>query len=297
MVSLLLATAGVLVVLVLQYARAINLPILRSLPTRRPNGVILMLARESLFYKEHLPNLQNIEESFNRRFGYPILLLSEEPLKTDAQRRQLAAVTGGKATWGGLASLSPLVACLESWHAGSLDDAFWSVPANIDREKLRDAMAPPADNSTEEAWKKVATEFPVGVSHLLASRPRRRPDRPGFVVSQHVQILGRYASPLFHMFAGTETSIGLFYKHPLVRPYDYIWRIDSDIKFYCQLNYDPIAEMAKRGQKYGRRYSTALAAFDVLSLCGRLRPSDVRLLGSRPWSVDACRRLSLAPSS
>lgn len=44
---------------------------------------------------------------------------------------------------------------------------------------------------------------------------------------------------------------GLFYKHPAVRQYEWYWRIEPDVEFFCDLTYDPFFEMKKAGKKYG----------------------------------------------
>ncbi|CAB4257054.1 similar to Saccharomyces cerevisiae YIL085C KTR7 Putative mannosyltransferase involved in protein glycosylation [Maudiozyma barnettii] len=44
---------------------------------------------------------------------------------------------------------------------------------------------------------------------------------------------------------------GLFYKHPMVRAYDWYWRIEPDVSFFCDITYDPFFEMEKNGKEYG----------------------------------------------
>ncbi|CEP61365.1 glycosyltransferase family 15 protein LALA0_S03e01222g [Lachancea lanzarotensis] len=44
---------------------------------------------------------------------------------------------------------------------------------------------------------------------------------------------------------------GAFYKHPLVAQYEWYWRIEPDVEFFCDLTYDPFYEMSRRGKKYG----------------------------------------------
>lgn len=43
---------------------------------------------------------------------------------------------------------------------------------------------------------------------------------------------------------------GFFYKHPLVKKRDWYWRVEPDVKFFCDLTYDPFVEMEKRKKKY-----------------------------------------------
>ncbi|KAH3901250.1 related to Probable mannosyltransferase KTR5 [Saccharomycodes ludwigii] len=44
---------------------------------------------------------------------------------------------------------------------------------------------------------------------------------------------------------------GMFYRHPLVTKYEWYWRIEPDVQFYCDISYDPFVEMHKHGKKYG----------------------------------------------
>jgi mannosyltransferase len=44
---------------------------------------------------------------------------------------------------------------------------------------------------------------------------------------------------------------GGFYKHPLVRQYEWYWRVEPDVDFFCDIPYDPFMEMKTQGKKYG----------------------------------------------
>lgn len=44
---------------------------------------------------------------------------------------------------------------------------------------------------------------------------------------------------------------GFFWRHPAVLKYDWIWRLDSDIEFHCDVPYDPIARMQDANALYG----------------------------------------------
>lgn len=45
--------------------------------------------------------------------------------------------------------------------------------------------------------------------------------------------------------------LGFFYKHPLVAQYQYYWRIEPGVKFYCDVSYDVFHFMKTHGKKYG----------------------------------------------
>ncbi|WVF72198.1 hypothetical protein IAT40_007010 [Kwoniella sp. CBS 6097] len=44
---------------------------------------------------------------------------------------------------------------------------------------------------------------------------------------------------------------GFFYRHPLLANYDYYWRIEPSIKYFCDLNYDPFLVMQDEKKVYG----------------------------------------------
>ena len=42
---------------------------------------------------------------------------------------------------------------------------------------------------------------------------------------------------------------GLFYKHPLMKQYEWYWRLEPNVEFYCDVSYDPFFEMARNNNK------------------------------------------------
>ncbi|CAD6582886.1 MAG: alpha 1,2-mannosyltransferase 2.4.1 [Cyphobasidiales sp. Tagirdzhanova-0007] len=44
---------------------------------------------------------------------------------------------------------------------------------------------------------------------------------------------------------------GFFFRHPLLDPYEWYWRIEPNVKYFCDLDYDPFLYMQERGLKYG----------------------------------------------
>ncbi len=41
---------------------------------------------------------------------------------------------------------------------------------------------------------------------------------------------------------------GFFFKHPLLAEFDYYWRMEPDVKYYCDLDYDPFVFMQVRSR-------------------------------------------------
>ena len=46
---------------------------------------------------------------------------------------------------------------------------------------------------------------------------------------------------------------GFFFRHPLLDKYDYYWRIEPDVDFFCDIDYDVFKFMRNNDKKYGKR--------------------------------------------
>ncbi|KAH8081227.1 alpha-1,2-mannosyltransferase [Filobasidium floriforme] len=44
---------------------------------------------------------------------------------------------------------------------------------------------------------------------------------------------------------------GFFFRHPLLADYDYYWRVEPSVKFFCDIAYDPFLVMQDQGKVYG----------------------------------------------
>ncbi|CDS04523.1 hypothetical protein LRAMOSA07187 [Lichtheimia ramosa] len=82
--------------------------------------------------------------------------------------------------------------------------------------------------------------YPAHVNQTYAAECRERMDREnvfyGGMESYHHMC--RYQS-------------GFFFKHPLLDSYDWYWRVEPGVRFFCDITYDPFLFMEKHGKKYG----------------------------------------------
>ncbi|KAJ3021906.1 alpha 1,2-mannosyltransferase 2.4.1 [Thoreauomyces humboldtii] len=44
---------------------------------------------------------------------------------------------------------------------------------------------------------------------------------------------------------------GFFFKHELLEPFEWYWRLEPDVDYFCPLQYDPFLYMQNNGKKYG----------------------------------------------
>ncbi|KAJ2807578.1 hypothetical protein H4R20_001233 [Coemansia guatemalensis] len=86
---------------------------------------------------------------------------------------------------------------------------------------------------------------------------------------------------------------GYLHRHPLLRDIDYYWRIEPDVEYYCDIEYDPFAFMDNNGFKYG--WNIAMTEF--MDTIPTLWNTTVEFVNSHPemlatnslweWLVDA----------
>ncbi|RHZ86048.1 hypothetical protein Glove_55g16 [Diversispora epigaea] len=69
------------------------------------------------------------------------------------------------------------------------------------------------------------------------------------------QVLYGDSLPYRHM---CRFESGFFYRHELLDKYDYYWRVEPGVQFYCDLDYDPFVFM----KKYDIRYSFTISLYE-----------------------------------
>ncbi|CAO0801340.1 unnamed protein product [Mucor circinelloides] len=59
---------------------------------------------------------------------------------------------------------------------------------------------------------------------------------------------------------------GFFFRHPLLDQYDYYWRVEPDVQFSCDVDYDPFKYMREHDLKYGFTISIREYALTIPTL-------------------------------
>jgi len=83
-------------------------------------------------------------------------------------------------------------------------------------------------------------DFPEGVDAEAARKSMREQERQG---------VGYGGNEDYHHMC--RFFSGDFPLLDALKDYRWYWRIEPDVKFFCDLTYDPFAEMARRGKTYG----------------------------------------------
>ncbi|KAJ2757932.1 hypothetical protein IWQ57_006964, partial [Coemansia nantahalensis] len=86
---------------------------------------------------------------------------------------------------------------------------------------------------------------------------------------------------------------GFLHRHPLLRDLEFYWRIEPDVEYYCDIDYDPFVFMKRRGIKYG--WTIAMAEFmDTVKTLGNTtrdfvaaHPHHEAAHSMRSWIFDA----------
>ena len=77
---------------------------------------------------------------------------------------------------------------------------------------------------------------------------------------------------------------GFFFRHPLLDKYRWYWRIEPDVQFHCDLDFDPFVYMQENNKVYGA------CVYDVTGTLSSCAPSfhdcDVRIRSYDPHIME-----------
>ncbi|GMK56975.1 hypothetical protein CspeluHIS016_0308150 [Cutaneotrichosporon spelunceum] len=85
---------------------------------------------------------------------------------------------------------------------------------------------------------------------------------------------------------------GFFFRHKLLADYDYYWRVEPNVKFFCDLAYDPFLSMMDNGYKYGWTLSLYEYELTIPTLWAETKkfiqdhPEYVHKNNAMPWISD-----------
>ncbi|KAF8964697.1 glycosyltransferase family 15 protein [Flammula alnicola] len=150
----------------------------------RANATFVFLCRNNDL-NGAISSIQQMEDRFNKKQGYPWVLLNEEPF-TEEFKRRVSVLTDAQI------------------HFGQIPAEHWYQPEWIDEEQAR-----------------------AGRLRMMAQ---------GIIYAGTYRNMCRFNS-------------GFFFQHELLKPYRYYWR--PDVKFFCDVNYDPFKFMEANDKIYG----------------------------------------------
>ncbi|GAA6034756.1 hypothetical protein JCM8097_001154 [Rhodosporidiobolus ruineniae] len=211
---------------------------------RKANATLtILVSPRSNLFKDLLPTLTNLEARFNGRFGYPVQLLTDGELPDEGMRERTRWVTRGKARWGAPLPLPSLPSFLPSCPPGL---------TSLRPKALVNASTgwgpPPYVSSDDIAAGKEGqlAGFPIGYRNMC-----------------------RFFSRFHH-------------NHPSLAGFEYIWRMDEGVEFFCEIQDDPFLTMKATNSLYGYTNTDTEALFTIPTLWAHVRQFMDRALLEHP---------------
>lgn len=69
----------------------------------------------------------------------------------------------------------------------------------------------------------------------------------GRIQGYRLRIYKQYLTRSNHRFQS-----GFFFRHPFLDDFDWYWRLEPDVDYHCDLDYDVFKYMRDNGKKYGK---------------------------------------------
>ncbi|ESW97840.1 hypothetical protein KL918_003223 [Ogataea parapolymorpha] len=127
-------------------------------------------------------------------------------------------------------------------------------------------------------------EFKTKVSSMVSGEakfgliPEEHWSYPSFIDQEKAKQERERLASMGIIYADSESyrhmcrfNSGFFYKHPLLQQYKYYWRVEPDVDFYCDIDYDPFRLMREQQKIYGFTISIYEFGATIASLWDTVR--------------------------
>ncbi|KAG6866926.1 hypothetical protein C0991_003842 [Blastosporella zonata] len=187
-------------------------------PARKANAAFVLLARNSDL-NGVVSSMKQMEDRFNKKFQYPYVFLNDQPFD-EAFKKRVMKLTDAKVEFG------------------LIPKEHWVQPDSIDESR--------ASASREDMTK----------NHVIyggkLSSAIIQPDTKDVIFREcSVSLLQNGVEFDFDLTSGTAICVASTPEHELLKPYKYYWRVEPDVKFFCDLDYDPFLIMQDQNKLYG----------------------------------------------
>ncbi|EAL91397.1 hypothetical protein KXW98_005598 [Aspergillus fumigatus] len=183
------------------------------------------------------PSIRRISEKYDKVFATGCLPVEEVPPDYKRANAAFVVLARNKELEGVVQSLKSIERHFNRWfhypyvflNDGDFDDDFKATVKNY-------TSAPVEFGKIDETmW-----GFPDWVDHEVA--------REGIRKQGDAAIMYGGMESYHHM---CRFYSGFFYKHPLLMKYEWYWRLEPEIKYFCDITYDPFIMMAEANKTYG----------------------------------------------
>ncbi|GFF40926.1 O-glycoside alpha-1,2-mannosyltransferase homolog 4 [Aspergillus udagawae] len=183
------------------------------------------------------PSIRRISERYDKVFATGCLPVEEVPPDYKRANAAFVVLARNKELEGVVQSLKSIERHFNRWYHypyvflndGDFDDDFKATVKNY-------TSAPVEFGKIDETmW-----GFPDWVDHEVAKEGIRK--------QGDAAIMYGGMESYHHM---CRFYSGFFYKHPLLMKYEWYWRLEPEIKYFCDITYDPFIMMAESNKTYG----------------------------------------------
>ncbi|KAF4119809.1 hypothetical protein GMORB2_4475 [Geosmithia morbida] len=183
----------------------------------RANAAFVVLARNKEL-DGVIQSMKSVERHFNRWYHYPYVFLNDgefnETFKETVQKYASSNVEFGK-----------------------VGPDMWGYPDWADEKVVKEGIAKQGDAAVMygglESYHKMCRFYSGFVIPLHPTPSAPPPPR----------------SPLFNILLTAVRSF--FYNHPLLLKYEWYWRVEPEITYFCDITYDPFLKMIENNKTYG----------------------------------------------
>ncbi|KAJ5223380.1 hypothetical protein N7468_007922 [Penicillium chermesinum] len=207
----------------------------------RTNAALISLVRNEEL-GQLVQTMRDLERTWNNKFNYPYIFFNDVPF-TEEFKRQTQALTKAKCHYG-------TVTFSNLQLVRPRANIFFSLSSEL---------------VPKEHW-----EVPSWISMDLFQESAQ------LLEEQNIQ----YASKIsYHQMC--RWNSGMFYKHPALEKYRYYWRIEPNVKFFCNVDYDVFRYMEDRNKTYG----FTINLYDAPQTIPSLWPETKKFLAANPTFI------------
>lgn len=213
-------------------------PLAAAASGSRVRACIVVLTRNSDL-DLMLATISSFEMTFNARHHYPYVFLNDEPFTRLFQQRITHAI-------------------LRFRKSGLEEATAASSPSSHDNASsfVQFGLVPVSQWSMPQF---------INQTKMNIARERMAAQDVLYGESVSYRLMCRYFS-------------GYFFQHALLSSFDYYWRIEPGVTFYCSLAFDPFVFMATQGKKY----AFVISLTEIEKTIPSLWPATVRFIQSHP---------------
>jgi len=113
------------------------------------------------------------------------------------------------------------------------------------------------DDAFDDTFQKITTSLVSGTAKY-GQIPKKHWSFPDFIDKEKAAAARQDMENRKIIYGGSVSyrhmcryESGFFFRHPLMMDYEWYWRVEPSIEYYCDIDYDPFKFMVENKKKYG----------------------------------------------